>query len=176
MKKLLKLFCITLVTLILFSFASCGALKSPPSLIVKYEAQSIKANRGTTSWWYHISGKKWGGFEADSFYPLQWKRKTVPSIILSDDTVTPAYVTLNYSTNPKALVVTRWSFEVWDNYKSSDKLYELPSETVELVDGKLPVEPGYLYSVFAQWQHKKYEGTVNTDAFYVISASEAHAP
>ena len=173
MKILFKLLCFTLAFLTVFSLASCGALKSPPSLIVKYEAQSIKANRGTTSWWYHISGKKWGGFEADSFYPLQWKRETVPSIILSDDTVTPAYVTLNYSTTPKTLSVTRWSFEVWDNYKFGDRISELPSETVELVDGKLPVEPGYLYSVYAHWEHEKYNGTVYNDAFYVITASEA---
>lgn len=173
MKKLLKPLCFVLIILMVFSLAGCGALKSPPPLIVKYEDQSIKADRGTTSWSYHKSGKTWGGFESDSSHPLQWKRETVPSIILSDNTATPAYVTIDYSPKPKALVVTRWSFEVWDNYKSSDKLYELPSETVELVDGKLPVEPGYLYSVFAQWQHKKYDGTVNYDAFYVISASEA---
>ena len=170
MKKLLKPLCFVLIILMVFSLAGCGALKSPPPLIVKYEDQSIKADRGTTSWGYHVKGKKWRHFESDSFHPLQLERDYIPYINLSDKT---AYVTLDYSPNPKALVVTRWSFEVWDNYKSSDKLYELPSETVELVDGKLPVEPGYLYSVFAQWQHKKYSGTVNTDAFYVISASEA---
>ena len=168
MKKLLKLFCITLVTLILFSFLGCGALKSPPPLIVKYEKQSITADRGTTSW---QGGGEW--YEADSSHPLKWKRETVPSIILSDDTVTPAYITLNYSTTPKTLSVTRWSFEVWDNYKFGDRISELPSETVELVDGKLPVEPGYLYSVYAHWEHEKYNGTVYDDAFYVITASEA---
>ena len=173
MKKLLKTFCIALVTLILFSFAGCGALKSPPPLIVKYEDQSITADRGTTSWSYHKSGKTWGGFEADSSHPMRWERETVPAITLSDDTVTPAYITLNYSTTPKTLSVTRWSFEVWDNYKFGDRISELPSETVELVDGKLPVEPGYLYSVYAHWEHKKYNGTVYDDAFYVITASEA---
>ena len=172
MKKLLKTFCVALVTLILFSLAGCGALKSPPPLIVKYEKQSITADRGTTSWSYHKSGKTWGGFEADSSHPMRWERETVPAITLSDDTVTPAYVTLNYSTTPKTLSVTRWSFEVWDNYKFGDRISELPSETVELVDGKLPVESGYLYSVFAHWNHEKYHGTVNYDAFYVISANE----
>ena len=172
MRKLLKLFCIALVTLILFSLAGCGALKSPPPLIVKYEDQSITADRGTTSWRYHKKGKSWGGYESDARHPLQWNRENVPYIIFSNDTATSAYVTIDYSPMPKALVVTRWSFEVWDNYKYGDSISELPSETVELVDGKLPVEPGYLYSVFAQWQHEKYNGTVYNDAFYVISASE----
>ena len=169
MKKLLKLFCITLATLILFSFAGCGALKSPPPLIVKYEDQSIKADRGTTSWDYHKIGKKWGGFESDSSHPLRWKRETVPSIILSDDTATPAYVTIDYSTAPTTLSVTRWSFEIWEN-KGSDSLSD--GEKIELVDGKLPVESGYLYSVYAHWEHEKYNGIVYYDVFYVIRASE----
>ena len=168
MKKLLKPLCFVLIILTVFSLAGCGALKSPPPLIVKYEDQSIKADRGTTSW---QGGGEW--YEADSSHPLIWKRETVPDITLSDDTVTPAYVTLDYSTKPKVLFVTRWSFEVWDNYKYGDRISELPSEKIELVDGKLPVEPGYLYSVYAHWEHEKYNGTVYNDAFYVISASEA---
>jgi len=171
MKKLFKIFCFTVVLLTLFTIAGCGALKSPPPLIVKYEDQSITADRGTTSW-HTTSDKKLGGFEADSSHPLLWKRETVPAIILSDDTVTPAYVTIDYSTSPKTLSVTRWSFEVWDNYKYGDRISELPSEKIELIDGKLPIEPGYLYSVYAHWEHKKYNGTVYNDAFYVINANE----
>jgi len=171
------------IVFLLVLLSACGTQKIPakaPSLNVALfvagdlKIEDIQAAQLTTSW----TDAKGGGYEADSFHPLQLSDYSEITFDFThselENDVYELEIQFGDKYPPQSISVQRWSAvhigtdstAVWDN-----------GETVELVDNRFHAENdgcNYVYEVLARWENgnSRYAFCTKTTATLFENSAE----